>query len=121
MQVPDNFQLPTVYSVVFNTTASGHMSCNNPPCWDYTYFCSGNGLSVDTSAFPPFNNYVTWINGDSGAPNMWPATDGTLVFLYGDTTSPASSQMQNDMNTLCQWQGLDYTQTRYQMQQHALQ
>lgn len=76
---------------------------------------------LTTRAFPPFNNYVTYIAGDSGAPLMWPATDGTLVFLGGDTTSPASSQMQNDMNTLCQWQGLDYTQTRYQMQQHPLQ
>ena len=88
---------PTSYSVVFNTTQQGYMSANNPPFWLYNTI--GEPAS-DPNAFPPFNEYPTFLLGDSGSPVMVPETDDVLVFLYGDTTSAPCAQMQTDMNTL---------------------
>jgi hypothetical protein len=75
-------------SVRFRTGQNAYMSANMPP------FFPG-----DTSK-PPFNEYSTFINGDSGSPNMIPTTDGSLVFVGGTTSSGPSEQMQQDMNTL---------------------
>jgi hypothetical protein len=113
MAIPTNYVLPTSYSVVFNTCQSGHMSANQPP------FANPLTEGADPDAFPPFNIYPTHVSGDSGSPLMLPETDDVLVFLGGDTTSAACSQMQTDMNILSVWAGL--STNNYQMVQHSVQ
>ncbi|HYT20924.1 MAG TPA: hypothetical protein VEW05_11930 [Candidatus Polarisedimenticolia bacterium] len=80
---------PGSIGVQFTTSHYGWMSANMPPF----YF-------GETSK-PPFNEQNTSQNGDSGSPNMIPMPDGSLVFMYGTSTSGPSVQMQKDMDFLC--------------------
>jgi hypothetical protein len=79
---------PVSVGVQFRTSQYNYMSANMPPF-----------LPLETSK-PPFNDYTTSTNGDSGSPNMIPTTDGSLVFVGGTTSSGPSDQMQADMNKL---------------------
>jgi len=107
---------PTSFSVVFNTTQQGYMSANNPPFW---LINSISEQASDPDAFPPFNEYPTFLLGDSGSPVMVPWTDDYLVFLYGDTTTAPCDQMQLDMNNLCTSVGIEGED--YQMTVHSVQ
>ena len=51
--------------------------------------------------------------GDSGSPNLLPMP-GELLFLCGSSSSPASEEMQKDMDQLCRLEGLN--PDRYQLQ-----
>lgn len=75
---------------MFETEQNGNVSASIP------------GFTLDTNK-----------GGDSGSPNMLPMP-GELVFWSGRSTSGPSSEMQADMDKLCQLEGLDPAQ--YQLQ-----
>jgi hypothetical protein len=106
---------PTYYSVVFNTAQSGYMTANHPPFWgSYAPFGISPPIVAAPDAFPPFNQYPTFLADDSGSPSMVPETDDVLVFLYGDTTTGPCPQMQTDMDTLSTSVGCTlYRMTQY--------
>jgi hypothetical protein len=113
MQV--TYSPPTYQSVVFNTTQGGYMSANNPPFTgsDVPFGIFSN-MGADPDAFPPFNQYPTYLAGDSGSPSMVPETDDVLVFFSGDTTTGPCPQMQTDMDTLSTSVGCTlYRMTQY--------
>ena len=58
------------------------------------------------SAEVPGFKVATWKSGDSGSPNLLPLP-GELVFFGGRSTSGPSSEMQADMDTLSQMEGLN--------------
>ena len=84
---PMRFPAPRPF---FETEQTGHVSAQLP------------GFSV-----------ATWKAGDSGSPDMLPLGN-ELVFVTGRSTTGATPEMQQDMNTLCRNAGLD--PGKYQMQ-----
>ena len=117
MAIPTNYVMPSSYSVVFNTEQGGQMTANNPP---FPNLLPSYSSSADPDAFPPFNAVTTFKGGDSGSPIMLPWwADDALVFLGGDTTSPASATMQADMDTLSKNAGLKPSD--YRMTMHVVQ
>jgi hypothetical protein len=75
------------------------------------YFQTEQGGNISTSIRGFSVN--TMKGGDSGSPDMVPMP-GELIFAGGRTTSPASQDMQEDINELCLRAHLD--PHRYQLQ-----
>ena len=91
--VPQVMLVPPRFSVCFRTGQTLFISANMPP------FSLGNPDVPDDLSRPPFNQHSTFIGGDSGAPNLIPLTDGSLVFV-GGTTTTLNMAIQQDMNDL---------------------
>jgi hypothetical protein len=86
---------------VFNVPHTKYAFCYGPP---NVLFQTEQGGNV--SAGVPGFKVDIMKGGDSGSPDMVPMP-GELVFAHGRTTSPASAEMQNDMDVLSQYKKLD--------------
>jgi hypothetical protein len=101
MQVSTNY--PTTKTVLHvASSASGEVIPAGPYCLNYEPNCNCRWPWNSPTPWwlPPFNNDPINCQGDSGSPNMLLASDGTLVFLSGSTTSGPCEQMKADMATL---------------------